>query len=117
MARQAAWHDVSKTSKAGLASIEFRLRLPKGDVILKKLPSVPFDPTLQASDLWSVKCLAMHLQDTPFKATSPEKAQKQALAIVNDHIKDLGDVIVTCSEAIARIQSAKPARKEAPSNE
>ncbi len=68
MARPSTWRDLSATSKAGLTAVEFRLRLPKGEITLKKLPSAPFDPTLATSNLWSVRCFALGLHDTPLTA-------------------------------------------------
>lgn len=106
MPRPAMWRDVSKVSKAGLATVEFRLRLPKGDVVLTQLPSVPFDPTLKTSDLWSVKAFFLNLPDTPFKASGPEKAQKQAMSILLDHVEKLEATIKACSETLKRGKAA-----------
>lgn len=107
MPRRLDWHDLSKTTASGMSIVEFRLRLPKTDVVLRQQLTAPFDPNIPAQDLWTVRCTGLNLQERPFKAANAEKAKAQALAILDAHLKELSETVAACSDAVARAQAIK----------
>lgn len=103
MSKPASWHDLSKTTQSGMSIVEFRLRLPKGDVVLRQQPTAPFDPNIPANGEWTVKCVGIGLVETPFKAKDAEKAKAQAVAAVKARLEEMAKTVATCNETLAKM--------------
>lgn len=84
-----SWQDLSTTGKTGFTAKEFRLKLPKANVTLRR-----YRP-----GEWSVRCMALGLTDAPFRADTDDAAKAQALMIIKDRIDKMATLAASCAQA------------------